>query len=97
MMKFGTTFIFLLVFLYSFSQNPIKELQGASDKAQEILWRSNRRPLTPSKYVNPFIFNTRSDEEEGETNEEIIEVANPAPRSKSSDKKSSDKKTKKCC
>lgn len=55
MMKFGTTILFLLVFLYSFSQNPIKEIQGASDKAQEILWRSNNRPLTPSKYVNPFI------------------------------------------
>ena len=55
MMKFGTTILFLLVFLYSFTQKPIKELQGASDKAQELLWRSNNRPSTPSKYVNPFI------------------------------------------
>jgi len=55
MMKFGTTILFLLVFLYSFTQKPIKEIQGASDKAQELLWRSNNRPLTLSKYVNPFI------------------------------------------
>jgi hypothetical protein len=43
-MKFGTTILFLLVFLYSFAQKPIKEIQGASDKAQELMWRSNNRP-----------------------------------------------------
>lgn len=55
MMKFGTTFLFLIIFLHSFTQKPIKEIQGASDKAQELLWRSNSRPLSPSNYVNPFI------------------------------------------
>ena len=55
MSKYVILFLFVTSFFSFFGQNPVKELQGASDRARNLLNIGNTRPLPPSSYVNPFI------------------------------------------